>query len=75
MSCEAKKKKHACASSGLHDHYSELFTRMAALKLLNAVTKPPEQISLRDYLPNTFYLGRTAGRYAVSYLCTLSVVS
>ena len=58
MSHEAKKKQHACASSGLRDHYSELFTRMAAVKLLNAVTKPPEQISLRDYLPNTFYLGR-----------------
>ena len=29
---EAKKKQHACASSGLRDHYSELFTRMAALK-------------------------------------------
>ena len=28
---EAKKKQHACASSGPHDHYSELFTRMAAL--------------------------------------------
>ena len=30
------------ASSGLRDHYSELFTQMAALKLQNAVTKPPE---------------------------------
>ena len=32
VSREAKKKKHARASSGLRDHYSELFTRMAALK-------------------------------------------
>ena len=33
VSREAKKKKqHACASSGPRDHYSELFTRMAALK-------------------------------------------
>ena len=32
VSREAKKKQHACASSGLRDHYSELFTRMAALK-------------------------------------------
>ena len=30
--CEANKKQHACASSGPRDHYSELFTRMAALK-------------------------------------------
>ena len=30
---EAKKKQHACASSGLCDHCSELFTRMAALKI------------------------------------------
>ena len=32
VSREAKKKQHACASSGLRDHYSELFTQMAALK-------------------------------------------
>ena len=32
VSREAKKKQHACASSGPHDHYSELFTWMAALK-------------------------------------------
>ena len=32
VSLEAKKKQHACASSGPRDHYSELFTRMAALK-------------------------------------------
>ena len=32
VSREAKKKQHARASSGLCDHYSELFTRMAALK-------------------------------------------
>ena len=50
MSREAKKKQHACASSGLRDHYSELFTRMEALKLKNAVTKRLEQISLRNYL-------------------------
>ena len=41
VSCEAKKKQHACMSSGLHDHYSELFTQMAALKFENAVTQPP----------------------------------
>ena len=41
VSREAKKKQHACAYSGLHDHYSELFTRMAALKFENAVTQPP----------------------------------
>ena len=32
VSREAMKKQHARASSGLRDHYSELFTRMAALK-------------------------------------------
>ena len=32
VSREAKKKQHACTSSGPRDHYSELFTRMAALK-------------------------------------------
>ena len=37
---EAKKKQHACTSSGPRDHYSELFTRMAALNFLNAVTQP-----------------------------------
>ena len=58
MSCEAKKKQHACASSGLRDHYSELFTRMEALKLKNAVTKRLEQISLRNYVVNTVYLSR-----------------
>ena len=41
MSREAKKKQHARASSGLRDHYSELFTRMAALKSEKAVTQPP----------------------------------
>ena len=32
VSREAKKKQHVCASSGPRDHYSELFTWMAALK-------------------------------------------
>ena len=40
VSCEAKKKQYARESSGLCDHYSELFTRMAALKFVNAVTQP-----------------------------------
>ena len=39
VSREAKKKQHAHASSGLRDHYSELFTRMAALKFEKAVTQ------------------------------------
>ena len=30
---EAKKEQHASPSSGLRDHYSELFTQMAALKV------------------------------------------
>ena len=58
VSRKAKKKQHACAPSGLCDHYSELFTRMEALKLKNAVTKRLEQISLRNYLVNTVYLSR-----------------
>ena len=32
------KKLHACTSSGLCDHYSELFTQMAALKFESTVT-------------------------------------
>ena len=40
MSRETKKKQHACASSGLRDNYSELFTRMAALKFESTVTQP-----------------------------------
>ena len=39
VSCEAKKKQHAHASFGQHNHYSKLFTRMAALKFENAVTQ------------------------------------
>ena len=38
---EAKKKQYARASSGLRDHYSELFIWMAALKSKNDVTQPP----------------------------------
>ena len=41
VSYEAKKKQHARVYSGLCDHYSELFTWMAALKFENAVTQPP----------------------------------
>ena len=40
VSREAKKKQHTRVSSGLRDHYSELFTRMGALKFVNAVTQP-----------------------------------
>ena len=40
VSRKAKKKQHACASSGLRDQYNELFTWMAALKLLNTITQP-----------------------------------
>ena len=41
VSCEAKKKQHAYTSSGLCDHYSELFTCTAVLKFENAVTQQP----------------------------------
>ena len=33
VSHEAKKKQHACALSGLRDHYSELFIQMAGVNL------------------------------------------
>ena len=35
VSCKAKKKQHACASSGLCNHYSELFTMTTSLKFAN----------------------------------------
>ena len=54
VSREAKKKQHARASSGLRDHYSELFTWMAALKFENTVTQPPQQFCLLNYRPSTF---------------------
>ena len=38
VSYEAKK-QHADTSSGLRDHYSELFTWMEALKFENAITQ------------------------------------
>ena len=41
VSREANKKQHVCVSSGPLDHYSELFTRMAALKFENALIQPP----------------------------------
>ena len=37
---ETKKKQHVCATSGLCDHYHELFAWMAAPKLQNTVTNP-----------------------------------
>ena len=40
VSCKAKKKQHACVSFVQHNHYSQLFTQMAALKFENAVTQP-----------------------------------
>ena len=39
VSHEAKKKQHVQTSSGLCDHYSELFTQMAALKFKNTATQ------------------------------------
>ena len=54
VSREAKKKQHAPTSSGLRDHYSELFTQMAALKFENTVTQPPYQFRLLNYRPSTF---------------------
>ena len=41
VNCEAKEKQHACVSSGPHNHYSELFTWIAALKFENIVTQQP----------------------------------
>ena len=58
MSDEAKEKQHACTSSGLHDHYSELFTQMAALKFVNAETQPLLQYRLLNYRLSTFQQSR-----------------
>ena len=41
VSRDAKKKQHAYASTGLYYHYSELCTRMAAIKFKNALTQTP----------------------------------
>ena len=51
VSREAKKKQHACVSSGPCDHYCELFTRMAALKFESAVTQLLQQCCLLNYKP------------------------
>ena len=40
MSGSESRSQHVCTSQGLHDHYSELFTWMAALIFLNVVTQP-----------------------------------
>ena len=42
VSCEAKKNQHAWVTSGLHDHYSELFTCTTALKFANTTIKAPK---------------------------------
>ena len=40
VSRDAQKKQHVHTSSGLSDHYSELFTQMVALNFLNAIAQP-----------------------------------
>ena len=40
------------------DHCRELFTRSTALKLANALAKPPLKLSLSYYRPTTFLLYR-----------------
>ena len=42
----------------VRDHCSELFTQMAALKFVNAVTQPLLQYRLLNYRPSTFQLSR-----------------
>ena len=67
VSREAKKKQHACTSSGPRDHYSELFTRMAVLKLEKAVTQPLQQFRLLNYKPSKFQLSKsTTQRWNIS---------
>ena len=51
---EAKKKQYACVSSGPRDHYSELFTRMVAVKFENAVTQPAYHYRLLNYRASMF---------------------
>ena len=53
VSREAKKKQQAHMSSSLRDHYSELFSWMAALKFENAVTQSPSSFAyLHNYRPS-----------------------
>ena len=40
VSRKAQKKQHVYVSSGLHDHYSELFYMDGRFKNLNNITKP-----------------------------------
>ena len=58
VSREAKMKQCAHVSSGLRDHYSELFAWMAGLKFVNAVTQPLLQYHLLNYRPSMFQLSR-----------------
>ena len=41
-----QEKQHVHMSSGLRNHYSELFTRMTALIFLNVVAQPVLQLLL-----------------------------
>ena len=59
MSREAKKKQHAHASLGQCDHYSESFTRMVGLNVLNAVAQPLLQLLLSLLQTQHFLLRRT----------------
>ena len=51
VSREAMKKQHACLSSGLHDHYSELFTWIAALKFIILYLSPYSRYCLEMIYP------------------------
>ena len=55
VSHEAKKKQHVCSFSGLRNHYSELFTRMAALFFKMLQLSHYYSYRLVYYRPITFY--------------------
>ena len=67
MSHEAKKKQHARTYSGLHDHYSELFTRMIGLKFWNAVAQPLLQLSF-SLLQTQHFLLSTTNSWTIDYI-------
>ena len=65
VSRKAKKKQHECTSSGPHDHYSEIFTQMAALKLENSGHYSSSAYLITD-LPHSNWVESTSQRWSKS---------